>query len=40
MIRARAGNEGLEWRGSYLRSLWSYWRALPLADCREPLPSS
>jgi fatty acid desaturase len=30
MIRYRAGAEGLIWRGSYLRALADYYRALPL----------
>lgn len=34
-IRAQAETLGLEWRGSYFAYLWSYWAALPLAECRE-----
>lgn len=34
-IRRRGEELGLEWRGSYFAHLWRYWRALPIAECRQ-----
>ena len=33
-VRAAAQPNPLEWRTSYLKYLWRYWRALPLEECR------
>jgi hypothetical protein len=33
-MRGRPEAEGIIWRRSYLAYLWSYWRALPIAECR------
>jgi fatty acid desaturase len=33
IIRERDGSEGLEWRGSYVRYLFDYYVALPIAGC-------
>ncbi len=33
-VRASTVANPLEWRTSYLKYLWRYWRALPLEDCR------
>jgi fatty acid desaturase len=34
-MRQGPGADAISWRGSYLAYVWRYYRALPLAECRE-----
>lgn len=36
MIRSRTASKELNWRGSYLKTLVGYFRALPIPECRNP----
>jgi fatty acid desaturase len=38
IIRYRKGSDNLIWRSTYLEALVQYYRALPIPECRRPVP--
>ena len=37
-MHANPESSGIQWRNSYLGFLWHYLRALPILECRQPIP--